>query len=140
MCEILFRAKAINRDIGSRRTKYKNGDWVYGLLTKTYDERFENLPAEMTDTSGISGIEVNYKTIGQFTGLTDKNGVKIFEGDIVTLPGEDNPCEIVWNDTEAKFEFKSFDITADFDNYWAQELEVIANKYDYDDPNCWEEW
>lgn len=41
MREILFRAKAINRDsIDSRcrRTDYKNGDWVYGLITKLHDE------------------------------------------------------------------------------------------------------
>lgn len=100
MREILFRGKAINRKKGYHRTKYKNGEWVYGLVTNLYDELFENIPAEMKNTNGISGIEVDYKTIGQYTGLTDRNGKKIFEGDIVKITDR-NVCF----DTMAVIEF-----------------------------------
>ena len=140
MREILFRGQTRRkgeRIINVRGDKC-DSNWVYGgIFPQNNGGDFAIIYQQ---TPEIKKSTVYADTVGQYTGLTDKNGVKIFEGDIVTLPGEDNPCEIVWNDTEAKFEFKSFDITADFDNYWAQELEVIANKYDYDDPNCWEEW
>lgn len=87
MRDILFKAKAINRDKGYHRTKYKNGDWVYGLITRLYDERFKNLPAEMTDLSGVSGIEIDHNTICQYTGLNDNHGNKIWENDVVEFLG-----------------------------------------------------
>lgn len=80
MREIVFRGKAANREKGrSYRTSYKNGDWVYGLLTDT--ENYAGF-AEMTNTDGVCGIEVDKNTVGQFTGLTDRTGKKIFESDI----------------------------------------------------------
>lgn len=105
MREILFRAKAINREEGREyRTNYINGDWVYGLLSKPYYEvgKYSSV-AEMTNTSGVSGIEVDHKTIGQFTGLTDKNDAKIFEGDIIKSTTSDTIGKVGYYPEEGAF-------------------------------------
>lgn len=84
MREILFRGKAANRKPDYEyRTQYKNGDWVYGLLTSI--KNYAGF-AEMTNTDGVTGIEVDAETVGQFTGMFDKNKNMIFEGDVVTIP------------------------------------------------------
>lgn len=120
--EILFRAKRIGRKSGHwYRSEYRNGQWVYGLITKQYTEEWRDMfYDEMTDIHGISGIDIDRNTIGQFTGLLDKNSNKIFEDDIV------------YNGVfKARVEF----INGRFapfggDAFFADECEVIGNIYD----------
>lgn len=101
---ILFRGKAANRDPRRPyRTNYKNGDWVYGLLTDPMN--YAGF-AEMTNTNGVRGIEVDKNTVGQFTGLTSL-GEGLYEGDIVQYG--DELMVVEWVTESAGFVCRSLD-------------------------------
>ena len=69
MREILFRGKL----------PY-SGNWTHGGLVERDGRAYI---VGVSKSLRIDGVEVVPETMGQFTGVTDENGVKIFEGDIV---------------------------------------------------------
>ncbi len=72
MREILFRGKRID-----------DGVWVYGHYVHQYDEDMIYLPDGIDKHGGFDCYKIVPETVGQFTGLTDMNGEKIFEGDVI---------------------------------------------------------
>lgn len=69
----------MNREILFIGKRTDNGEWVEGYLVKQYGANEIYLP-NGTDNEGFDRYSVDISTIGQYTGLSDSNGVKIFEG------------------------------------------------------------
>lgn len=70
MREIVFRGKRLD-----------NGQWIYGDL-----RQFSGRSWGIHDRESRRTFRVDPATVGEFTGVADKNGVKVFEGDIISIP------------------------------------------------------
>jgi uncharacterized phage protein (TIGR01671 family) len=129
------------REIEFRGKREDNGKWIYGNIRHDKFKSHENYYISYLDYTNLRQYRVDSDTVGQYTGLTDSKGNKVFEGDIVDFTffyyGETEIDEhkrgviafenysLVFKVSETEkyyFSELSFDSESD--------IEVIGNKWD----------
>lgn len=122
----------MDRTIKFRGKRLDNGEWVYGYFYTIQEiEHYILQPCAL----GVLHTEVIPETVGQFTGLFDKNGKEIYEGDIIK--GFDIIIEVWYSEDRACFiaEMKEpqNDMVDILGGYDTQRMEIIGNIYDNPD-------
>lgn len=132
MREILFRGKRVD-----------NGEWVEGYYLSlgvdiyscgecigSKDEHYIIRPCH-EDFNYENTFEITLETLSQYTGLKDRNGMMIFEGDNTIIRDEpDEIWTVKWDDGELQWGLESETVCVALGSYYSYELEIVGNVHD----------
>lgn len=132
MREILFRGKRLD-----------NGEWIEGCFVEKKDPLLESdvrnafILAQARGDSFVTWFPVDPATVGQFTGLLDKNGKRIFEGDVLRgewFPDYNIPEQytfvVKWHETGWAVEEKPYPPELLLDEKHLDGCKIIGNIHD----------
>lgn len=129
MREILFKAKRMD-----------NGEWVHGYIVRhpsavqigeSSSWYIHVPPVDPDDNGGVFNVDSD--TVCQYTGLTDKNGVRIFESDLMRFDnGEEEFSDyaVDWSNASWKVACDDGSFPGNLDEFFSKRAEVIGNIHD----------
>lgn len=130
----------MKRTIKFRAKLVDSGEWCFGSLVMDH-KGIPDVILEWTEKETAkfqSRYHITPETVGQFTGLLDKNGKEIYEGDICFLKPTHHDAPsfmigkrlVVWNNVDASFQYKDY-IPMSWGGF--ESVEIIGNIHENPD-------